>query len=558
MTLDATSSIEHFNNWPNDTGFEILHEEREPVELTVSGCIPSYVSGTLYRTGPGGRQVKTDKGTTFAIDHWFDGFSQNHRFQIIQTGSSARVMYNSRRSIDPLIENICRAGNMAGFSFGQKRDPCTSFFKKVISVFVPDPPRPQEQVNIGVTLSINPPGLSSPQTAENQKIHGGHASGIHTLLVKTDAFIMRHIDPETLEPRGVVSQKTLHPKLTGILSAAHAKSDPVTGDVHNYNLALGRNPTYRVFRVSAATGQTEILATITDAPGAYLHSSLITESYFILCVWSGRYAGGGLKILWEKNFLDAISPFDPNQKALWYVIDRKQGKGVVAKYECDPFFCFHTINAWEEPSPTDPLYTDIVADLSIYKNLDVLKRFYYNNIKSSSPASLDYAGDRRRSCDLFFRRWRLPSVNAANPRKPQEAVVVHTAAYNHSCEFPVINPCFLTKQSRYVYGACHRSLSTFFDGLVKYDVQTQTATYFSVHGHSPGEAIFIPNPVGTTEDDGVLLSVVLDGYADKSYLLVLDVKTMKEVGRASMDFAVSFGFHGAYRSQAVEGPNTDI
>ncbi|KAI6151616.1 carotenoid oxygenase [Pisolithus tinctorius] len=519
MTLDATSSIEHFNNWPNDTGFEILHEEREPVELTVSGCIPSYVSGTLYRTGPGGRQ--------------------NHRFQIIQTGSSARVMYNSRRSIDPLIENIRRTGNMAGFSFGQKRDPCTSFFKKVMSVFVPDPPRPQEQVNICVTLSINPPGLSSPQTAENQKIHGRHASGIHTLLVKTDAFIMRHIDPETLEPRGVVSQKTLHPKLTGILSAAHAKSDPVTGDVYNYNLALGRNPTYRVFRVSAATGQTEILATITDAPGAYFHSSLITESHFILCVWSGRYAGGGLKILWEKNFLDAISPFDPNQKALWYVIDRKQGKGV-------------------EPSPTDPLHTDIVADLSIYKNLDVLKRFYYNNIKSSSPASLDYAGDRRRSCDVFFRRWRLPSVNAANPRKPQEAVVVHTAAYNHSCEFPVINPCFLTKQSRYVYGACDRSLSTFFDGLVKYDVHTQTATYFSVHGHSPGEAIFIPNPVGTTEDDGVLLSVVLDGYADKSYLLVLDAKTMKEVGRASMDFAVSFGFHGAYRSQAVEGPNTDI
>lgn len=137
-------------------------------------------------------------------------------------------------------------------------------------------------------------------------------------------------------------------------------------------------------------------------------------------------------------------------------------------------------------------------------------------------------------------------------------MVVHTAAYNHSCEFPVINPCFLTKQSRYVYGACDRSLSTFFDGLVKYDVHTQTATYFSVHGHSPGEAIFIPNPVGTTEDDGVLLSVVLDGYADKSYLLVLDAKTMKEVGRASMDFAVSFGFHGAYRSQAVEGPNTDI
>ncbi|KIK16449.1 hypothetical protein PISMIDRAFT_686223 [Pisolithus microcarpus 441] len=557
MTLtNTTSSTKHFNDWPNDAGFEVFHEEREPVELTVSGHIPSYVSGTLYRTGPGGRQVKTDKGTTFAIDHWFDGFSQNHRFQIIQTGSSTRVVYNSRRSIDPLIENIRTTGNMAGFSFGQKRDPCTSFFKKVMSVFVPDPPRPQEQSNIGVTLSINPPGFH-PQTAENRK-GGGHASGIHTLLVKSDVAVMRHIDPETLEPRGVVSQKTLHPELIGNLSAAHAKSDPVTGDIFNYNLTLGRTPTYRVFRVSAATGQTDILATITDAPGAYLHSSLITENYFILCIWSGCYAWGGLKILWEKNMLDAISPFDPNQKALWYVIDRKQGKGVVAKYECDPFFCFHTINAWEEVSPTDPLHTDIVADLSIYKNLDVLKRFYFNNMKSSCPASLKYAGDKRRSCDVFLRRWRLPSVDTADSLEFREAVMVHTAQHDHSCDLPVINPRFLTKPSRYIYGACDRDLSTFFDGLVKYDMETQTASYFSVHGHSPGEAIFVPKPGGAAEDDGVLLSVVLDGYTEKSYLLVLDAKTMEEVGRAEMDCIVGFGFHGVYQPQAVEGPSTDI
>ncbi|KAI6099124.1 carotenoid oxygenase [Pisolithus sp. B1] len=474
MALDTTSSTKHFNNWPNDTGFEVIHEEREPIDLTVSGT-------SLPMAGPGGRQVKTDKGTTFAVDHWFDGFSQNHRFQIIQTGSSTRVVYNSRRSVDPLIENIRLTGSMAGFSFGQKRDPCTSFFKKVMSVFIPGPPRPQGEANIGVTLSINPPGFD-PQTAENRK-GGGHASGIHTLLAKTDVAV----------PEASVSQKTLHPELTGNLSAAHTKSDPITGDVFNYNLALGRTATYRVFRVSAATGQTEILATITDAPGAYLHSSLITENYFIPCVWSGCYAWGGLKILWEKNMLDAISPFNPNRKALWYVIDRKQGKGVVAKYECDPFFCFHTINAWEETSPTDPLHTDIVADLSIYRNLDILKKFYFNNLKSSSPTSLNFTGEKPRGCDVFFRRWGSPSVNTANLRKPREAVVVHTAEHSHSLDLPIINPRLLTKPSRYVYGACDRSLST-FDGLVKYDVQTQTATYFSVHGHSPGEGIFSPRP----------------------------------------------------------------
>ncbi|KAF8835910.1 carotenoid cleavage dioxygenase [Paxillus ammoniavirescens] len=557
MADSTTTLLKPFNNWPNDAGFDVVHEERDPIELKVSGTIPHYVSGTLYRTGPGGYQVRTENGTTVSMDHWFDGFSENHRFQIIQTGSSARVIYNSRQSVDPLIETIRKTGKIVGFSFGQKRDPCVSFFKKVMSMFVPEPRPPHDHANVGVTLSVNPPGLKDVDTSAGKK-KGGHASGIQSLWAKTDGAQLREIDPETLEPMGLVTQHVLHPELTGVLSGAHAKSDPVTGDILNYNLALGRTQTYKIFRVSAATGKTDILATITDAPAAYLHSSLITDNYFILCVWGGQYSWGGVKILWEKNMLDAIAPFDPSQKALWYVVDRKHGKGVVAKYECDPFFCFHSINAWEEPSPTDPSQIDIVADLSIYNNLDVIKRFYYNSVKSCSPGSLDYAGEKRRSCDVFLRRWRLPAVNTAIPSEPLEAVTVHTAEHNHSCDLPVINPRFLTKPSRYIYGLSDRDLSTFFDGIVKYDTESRTPTYWSVHGHSPGEPIFVADPEGTAEDDGVLISVVLDGYAEKSYLLVLDAGTMKEVGRASMECVVGFGFHGIYQPLSVKGPGTDI
>jgi torulene dioxygenase len=501
--------------------------------------------------------VKVDDGTTFSVDHWFDGFSQNHRFQIIQSGSATRVIYNSRLSVDPLIESIRKTGKMTGFSFGQKRDPCVSFFKKVMSLFIPEPERPRNQANVGVTLSINPPGLKDIDTSEGKK-RGGHASGVQSLWAKSDSAQFRELDPETLEPMGIAAQQTLHPELTGVLSAAHAKSDPATGDIFNYNLALGRTPTYRIFRVSAATGKTDILATITDAPGAYLHSSLITENYFILCVWGAQFAWGGAKIVWEKNMLDAIAPFDPSKKTLWYVVDRKHGGGVVAKYECDPFFSFHTVNAWEETSPTDPSQVDIIADLSIYKNLDVIKRFYFDSIRSRSPASLDYVGEKRRSCDGFLRRWRLPDVTTAVPEEPREAVIVHTAEHDHSCDLPAMNPRFVTKPSRYIYGVSDRDLSTFFDGIVKYDMKTHTPIFWSVHGHNPGEPIFVADPEGTAEDDGVLISVVLDGYEEKSYLLVLDAKTLKEVGRASMECVVSFGFHGIYHPSSAEGPGMDI
>ncbi|KAI6039208.1 hypothetical protein EDC04DRAFT_2603329 [Pisolithus marmoratus] len=82
--------------------------------------------------------------------------SMNHRFQTIQKGTLTHLVYKSRWSVDPLIENIRRTWNMTGFSFGQKRDPYTSIFKK-------------NQASIVVTPSINPRGYSDPQATENKK-----------------------------------------------------------------------------------------------------------------------------------------------------------------------------------------------------------------------------------------------------------------------------------------------------------------------------------------------------------------------------------------------------
>ena len=46
----------------------------------------------------------------------------------------------------------------------------------------------------------------------------------------------------------------------------------------------------------------------------------------------------------------------------------------------------------------------------------------------------------------------------------------------------------------------------------------------------------------------MLLSIVLDGFQGTSYLVCLDAKTMKELGRAEYDAAIGFGFHGSFIS----------
>lgn len=49
----VVSDRKHFNDRPNELGCETLQEQADPVQLKVSGNIPAYAVGVLYRTGPG-------------------------------------------------------------------------------------------------------------------------------------------------------------------------------------------------------------------------------------------------------------------------------------------------------------------------------------------------------------------------------------------------------------------------------------------------------------------------------------------------------------------------
>lgn len=525
----------------------------------MTGNIPSYAAGVLYRTGPGNYKLKIKSGKELSASHWFDGFSQAHRFEIrpgTESEIKTKVSYNSRRSMDSLIEHMRETGNMSNFTFGQKRDPCQSFFQKVMTTFRPMENMPidgkPDANNICVSMAVNMPGIP-PLPGSNHS-----NSAIKTLVNKTDANAYQYLDPETLEPAGITNQTVLHPSLTGQLAATHAKTDPKTGDLYNYNMEISRKSTYRIFCVSASTGNTTILATITDAPPAYIHSLFITETTVILCIWGSRFSYNGLSVLYNRNVVDSLSPTDPSKPCLWYVIDRTLAqRGVLAIYTCPPFFSFHTINAYETLDSTTGAKS-ITADLVTYPDLSVLKRFYYTNLLSNSPDAVSYLSSPQNiSSQPSISRYILPSIpSEALPRSQRQAAIHEwTAPLDHSAELPAINPLYLTKPHRYIYGVSYNNgHSTFLSTLVKFDCQTQTSITWEKQGHSPGEPIFVPKPEGTEEDEGVLLSVVLDGYAERSYLLVLDARTLKEVGRAELPAGgiVGLGFHGVFAGQGVK------
>lgn len=128
----------------------------------------------------------------FKLDHWFDGFTHVHRFQLFATADgSCNVTYNSRSQVDDLIERIRETGRLDGFTFAQKRDPCMSLFQKLKTVFessyVPAD-YGDSKANIGATISRHFPSETGRFISENvdEKRHRNDRPS--TLVVRTDRF----------------------------------------------------------------------------------------------------------------------------------------------------------------------------------------------------------------------------------------------------------------------------------------------------------------------------------------------------------------------------------
>lgn len=83
--------------------------------------------------------------------------------------------------------------------------------------------------------------------------------------------------------------------------------------------------------------------------------------------------------------------------------------------------------------------------------------------------------------------------------------------------------------------------------LVKFNLCKGTrAAEWAVPGHFPAEPKFIPRPGSTDEDDGVLVSPVLDGSAQSSYLIVIDAKTMQPLQQFAVGQHVPATLHGTW------------
>jgi beta,beta-carotene 9',10'-dioxygenase len=393
------------------------------------------------------------------------------------------VSYGSRFLESNYLGDVRRGD--AHFGFGT--DPCRSLFKRVMSM---------NDVNKFDNANVNLQELG------------------RRYIAMTETPLPVEFDPKTLKTLG--KPKWPDKAADGQITTAHPHYDYASDEVVNYTAKLGPRTSYRVYAAGQVGAERRLIGSLPVKKPGYMHSFGMSERYVVLA--ENPLLVNPMSIpLSKKAFIDNYV-WEPERGTRFIVMDRHTGE-LQGIHEAEAFFCFHHVNSFERDG-------ELVVDLIAQDDPSVIALLQVEKLRGSTQ--LPPSG---------LRRYRIALDGSGVTRED--------IAPDVSPELPRINYRRSNMRDyRWMYAAA--SDSDWFNQLVKVDVTNGDVRSWSEPGCYPGEALFVERPDGIAEDDGVILSVVLDANAERSFLLVLDAESFTEVARAEAPHGIPFGFHGQY------------
>lgn len=396
---------------------------------------------------------------------------------------AGRVSYASKYLQSNTYREAQAEGQLTTRQFAT--DPCRSIFQRVTAIFDTD-------------------------AVPNANVNISRAAGHYVALTEVPIPVI--FDPDTLDTRGGLAYTD---DLGGQITTAHPHYDFERGESLNYVLKLGAKHEYILYAQPDNSTSRRAIARIPVQQPAYMHSFALTERYVILVEYPLVLPGVMGLLLSGKPFI-ANYEWQPKRGTTFLVVDRHSGE-VVRRAQTDAFFSFHHVNAYEDGD-------NIVLDICAYPDASLIDDLFLEKVRRTyAPGGtlcrFTIDGDKVRERVLLDETFDLPRI--------------HYRAHNG-------------RPYRYVYGVGNRDdrPGDFINKLIKVDTHDGTARTWFADDAYPGEPVFVPAPDTRSEDDGVVLSVVLG--AEGSYLLVLDAASFTEVARASIPQVVPFGFHGQF------------
>ncbi|MGK2878591.1 MAG: carotenoid oxygenase family protein [Solirubrobacterales bacterium] len=459
-----------------ELAFESHHDMPQRTELPVRRELPTWLSGQLLRNGPG--RWKFDGAE---VNHWFDGMSMVHSFEI----EDGRVHYMNRFIESRAYKEFRSSGELKLQEFAS--DPCRTRFQRIQSIF-------------------------RPQVTDNPAINAFKFGEQYIALSETP--MAYEFDPKTLETVGVAYENP------DLFATAHPHLDGATGEMINISCNFGARSSQSFFRLEPNTLVQKRIAKLIRKHPTYQHSFGMSGRWLIFTEFP--FSVNPLDILRSgRPFIENFE-FKPEEGTRITLIDRDSGE-IGGEWTAEPGFCFHHVNAWEDGE-------DVVVDLCRFDDASIVENLYLEAIRK---------GEYPEDASAYLHRYRLkPGAERAEEHRVSEEPI----------ELPRIN--YRENNCRpysCVYGVgMAPGTGVPFDRLVKIDATRGSSTVWQEDDCLVGEPVFVAAPNAKSEDDGVLLSLALDGRLGRSMLLVLDARDMTELARAEVSRAVPPGFHGNF------------
>lgn len=415
--------------------------------------------------------------------HWFDGLAMLHKFSF----KEGTVTYANRFLESNAYKSSIETDKIKYKEFAT--DPCRSIFKRVSSMF-------------------------SSEFTDNANVNITKIASHFVAMTETPLPV--EFDPETLKTIGIFSYDD---KIDSSITTAHPHHDFMRKEGINYTTKISRTSSYNIYRIADGTDRRNLISSIPVEEPAYMHSFGMTENYVILVEFPLMVKPLDL-LLGGKPFIENFSW--RSDKGTRFIIINRQNGDLVGTYTSDSFFAFHHVNSFEKEG-------EIVVDIVAYSDSSIINALYLDILRGERPGTIPVSHLRRYHIHL------------------QGGAVEHDVLSDESLELPRINyKQYNTKDYHFVYGISTYGANNFANQLIKVDISQRTSKRWFEEGCYPGEPVFVTAPNGVKEDDGVILSVVLDVPNSKSFLLILDATTFKEIARAEVSHHIPFGFHGKY------------
>jgi carotenoid cleavage dioxygenase-like enzyme len=312
-------------------GFSTLDSEVQVDSLPVEGALPTWLAGSLVRTGPARFEVGGQR-----LNHWFDGLAMLHRFSF---GDGA-VSYANRFLHSRAFTESQRTGRLAFSEFAT--DPCRSLFKRVTSAF-------------------------SPALSDNGAVNVSRVGDEFIAMTETPLPVV--FDPRTLEAAGVAYRPP------GQLTTAHPHHDAERGELVNFAVRLGRRSHYRFFSQRSRTDQRVIASIPVREPG-YVHSFGMSERHLVLAEFP--FVVNPLRLALSGRPYIENYRWEPERGTRLLVVDRETGE-LQGTYETDACFGFHHVNAYEDGG-------ELVVDVCAFEDPSIIDALYLDRLRGEHPA----------------------------------------------------------------------------------------------------------------------------------------------------------------------------